>query len=293
MRIGLVDVDGHNFPNLVLMKISAYHKSNGDAVSWAGSLEHYDKVYTAKVFTFTRDDVQAYQCDEQIRGGTGYDLTSRLPNEIEEMFPDYGLYDIKNTAYGFLTRGCPRGCRFCIVGKKEGLQSRKVANLKDFWNGQKNVELLDPNLLACDQWEELLQQIIDSGANVNVNQGMDIRLMTSEKQQMINQSKIQTIHFAWDNYPDWPTYEKLKQFRPGFRLDDRHLKVYVLTNFNTTHAQDLDRVYRLREIGYDPYVMIYDKSNAPRQTRLLQRWVNNKYIFRACTTFEDYDHRIG
>ena len=293
MRIGLIDVDSHNFPNLALMKISAYHKSNGDVVSWAGSLEHYDKVYMAKVFTFTRDDVQAYQCDEQIRGGTGYDLTSVLPNEIEKQFPDYSLYNISDTAYGFLTRGCPRGCNFCIVGRKEGLDSKKVANLNNFWNGQKNIELLDPNLLACNQWEELLQQIIDSGVNVNVNQGMDIRLMTSEKQQMINQSKIQTIHFAWDNYRDWPTYEKLKQFRPGFRLDDRHLKVYVLTNFNTTHAQDLDRVYRLREIGYDPYIMIYDKSNAPRQTRLLQRWVNNKYIFRACATFEDYDHRIG
>lgn len=293
MRIGLIDVDGHNFPNLSLMKISAYHKNKGDVVTWAGSLEHYDKVYMAKVFTFSRDDIQAYQADEIIKGGTGYDISSSLPPEIEKQFPDYGLYNINNIAYGFLTRGCPRHCNFCIVGDKEGLKSYKVADLKDFWNGQKNIELLDPNLLACDQWEELLQQIIDSGANVNVNQGMDIRLMTEEKQQMINQSKIHTIHFAWDNYPDWPTYEKLKQFRPGFRLDDRHLKVYVLTNFNTTHAQDIDRVYRLREIGYDPYIMIYDKPHAPRKTRLLQRWVNNKIIFRACESFEDYDVKRG
>lgn len=98
MKIGLVDVDNHNWPNLALMKISAWHKSHGHSVQWAGSLEHYDIVYMAKVFTFTPDDIQSYQADKVVKGGTGYDLTSRLPKNIECAFPDYDLYGIKNMA---------------------------------------------------------------------------------------------------------------------------------------------------------------------------------------------------
>ena len=164
MKIGLVDVDGHRFPNLALMKISAWHKNYGDTVEWAGSLEHYDVVYMAKVFTFTPDDIQSYQADEIVKGGTGYDLTSKLPNEIESCYPDYNLYGIEDTAYGYLSRGCPRKCRFCIVAEKEGMQAHKVANLSRFWSGHKHIKLLDPNLLACPDWENLLGQLADSGA---------------------------------------------------------------------------------------------------------------------------------
>ena len=287
MKIGLVSVDDHNFPNLSLMKISAYHKARGDTVQWANSLERFDKVYMAKVFDFSRDDLQAYQTDELIQGGTGYNLTNKLPIEIETMFPDYSLYNIDNTAYGFLTRGCPRHCKFCIVGEKEGLQSRKVADLKDFWNGQKEIKLLDPNLLACSDWQELLQQLIDSKAWIDVTQGMDIRLMNAQKQQMLNQCKLKMIHFAWDNY-EFSTYKKLADYRQGFKLDGRHLRVYVLTNFNTTLEQDLERVYKLKELDYDPYIMIFDKLHAPKQIKQLQRWVNNKFIFRSCEKFEEY-----
>lgn len=189
MKIGLVDVDNHNWPNLALMKISAWHKGAGDTVEWAGSLEHYDKVYMAKVFTFTPDDIQSYQADEIVRGGTGYDLTSRLPEDIESCYPDYDLYGIRDTAYGYLTRGCPRKCPFCIVGQKEGAQAYKVADLSRFWQGQKHIKLLDPNLLACPDWESLLEQIADSGAWVDFTQGLDIRLMTDEK--------AAAMKFAW------------------------------------------------------------------------------------------------
>mgnify|MGYP000821325642 FL=1 len=169
MKIGLVDVDNHNWPNLALMKISAWHKSHGHSVQWAGSLEHYDIVYMAKVFTFTPDDIQSYQADKVVKGGTGYDLTSRLPKNIECAFPDYDLYGIKNMAYGYLTRGCPRKCPFCIVAKKEGKQAYKVADLSQFWRGQKHIKLLDPNLLAAPEWRDLLGQLADSGAWVDLS----------------------------------------------------------------------------------------------------------------------------
>ena len=287
MRIGLVDVDGHNFPNLALMKLSTYHKHLGDTVEWANSLEKFDKIYMAKVFTFTKDDIFAYQCEDIVRGGTGYDLTSKLSAEVEKMFPDYSLYDCENVAYGYLTRGCPRGCPFCIVAKKEGKKSYKVADLKDFWNGQKEIKLLDPNILACPDWEDLMQQLIDSKANVDFTQGLDIRLMTSEKAGLIRQCKVKMLHFAWDNPNDLLTLEKLKEYCDAFGLTQRKKSVYVLTNYNSSHEQDLWRVNVLRELGYTPYVMIYDKFNAPKITRLLQRYVNNRYIFWS-TTFKQY-----
>lgn len=295
MRIALIDVDGHNFPNLPLMKISAWHKKRGDSVEWYDPLfgGHFDRAYLSKVFTFTPDYQYQIHANEIIKGGTGYyypDGGQELPPEIEHTYPDYDLYGITDTAFGFLTRGCPRGCDFCIVGKKEGLQSHKVADLTEFWSGQKNIKLLDPNLLACKDWHELMQQLIDSNAWVDFTQGMDIRLMTAEKAAMINKMKIKMVHFAWDNY-EFKTYEKLKEYRAAFDLDMRRLRVYVLTNFNTTLEQDLERVYKLRELDYDPYVMVFEKEKAQRKVKQLQRWVNNKRIFRSggANKFENYN----
>lgn len=287
MKIGLIDVDGHNFPNLPLMKISAFHKSLGDDVEWFFPLNRYDKVYISKVFDFTPDYKICIQADEIIKGGTGYDLQNKLPDEIENIYPDYELYGIKNTAYGFLTRGCPRNCPFCIVGEKEGLKSVQVAELWNFWNGQKEIKLLDPNITAFKECDRLFQDLIDSKAWVDFTQGLDIRLMTDKKVTLLNQMKIKMLHFAWDNY-EFSTYDKLKRFRPLLKYDGRRLRVYVLTNYNTSIEQDLERIYKLRELDYDPYVMIYDKQNAPKKIRELQRWVNNKFIFRSCERFEDY-----
>lgn len=291
MQIGLIDVDSHNSPNLALMKISAYHKLKGDNVEMCFGLKKYDKVYMSKVFTFTKDYNEYIMADEIIKGGTGYNLTSKLPIEIENMFPDYSLYNIKDTAYGYLTRGCPRGCKFCIVKDKEGQQSIKVSDLKNFWNGQKNIEIMDPNLLACSDWENLLNQLINSNAYVNLNQGIDIRLMTKEKQKMLNQIKTKRLHFAWDNVNDINTFEMLKKYRKGFNLSDRQLLVYCLVNFNSTFEQDLDRVYKLRNNGYDPYIMIYDKFNAPKKIKQMARWVNNKILFRVIDDFKDYPQK--
>lgn len=287
MKIGLLDVDGHNFPNLALMKISAWHKKQGDETELFFPMKHYNKVYQSKVFTFTPDFNTCINADEVFQGGTGYDLKNKLPDEIEHQYPDYDLYNIKNTAYGFLTRGCPRHCNFCIVGDKEGLCSTKVADLKDFWHGQKEIKLLDPNLLACKDSIELLQELRYSRVWVDITQGFDIRLMTDKTANIINDIKLKMIHFAWDNY-EFKTYEKLKEFRPKLNFDGRRLRVYVLTNFNTTIGQDLERIYKLKELDYDPYVMVFEKWKAPWEIRRLQRWVNNKFIFRSCDTFEEY-----
>lgn len=292
-KIALIDVDGHNFPNLALMKISAYHKSKGDQVEFINLFEQYDIVYQTKVFTFTKDFEYIPRTDLLLKGGTGYDLENKLPAEIENIYPDYDLYKV-NEAYGFLTRGCPRNCQFCIVGKKEGCKSQKVADLKQFWNGQKEIKLLDPNLLASPDRLDLLQQLIDSKAYVDFTQGLDARMLTDEVIDKIKQLKIKMVHFAWDNVKDEKIIlERLTNFKKKTGLDKRKTAVYVLTNFNSTFEEDLYRIYKLRELDYDPYVMIYDKAHAPRQIRLLQRWVNNKIIFRSTEKFEEYDPRVG
>lgn len=202
--------------------------------------------------------------------------------------PDYSLYGITDTAYGFLTRGCPRHCAFCIVGDKEGLRSQKVADLSEFWNGQPNIELLDPNLLACKDRMELLDQLIDSRAMVNINQGFDIRLANAEVAEKLGRMRVKRIHFAWDN-PQQDLTEQFREFAKNYRRKAASNKmVYILVNFNSTMEENLHRIYTVRDLGYDPYVMVYDKPNAPEQIRHLQRWVNNKFVFRKCKTFEEY-----
>ena len=308
MRIGLIDVDGRNFPNLALMKISAYHKSQGDSVEWYSPFtERFDRVYMSKVFSFTPDYDLVINADKVVKGGTGYAITLNgggrevynphadvcLPEEIEHMRPDYALYNITDTAYGFLTRGCPRGCEFCIVGCKEGLKSRKVADLEEFWNGEKNIVLSDPNILACKDWKELLMQLVESNAKVDFNQGLDIRLMTPEKIELLNKIKIKEIHFAWDRYKDKELIlEKLKEFAELSTVKKKcsahNAIVYTITNFDTTFEQDLERIYTLREMGYWAYVMIYDKEHCNKKYKDLQRWVNNRAVFAQCEKFEDY-----
>ena len=300
-RIGLIDVDSHNFPNLPLMKLSAWHKRQGDIVEWYDPIKalcdgEYDRVYMSKVFTFTDDYDRPIYAKEIIKGGTGYyypDGGSPLPDEVEHIYPDYSLYGIKDTAYGFLTRGCPKGNlhKYCIVSQKEGYCSHKVADLTEFWSGQREIILLDPNITACKDCNELFRQLIDSKAWIDFSQGLDMQIMTEEKAELLKQMKIKRVHFALDNWNEFETaIPKFKMFKELTGWDKRKMGVYVLTNYDTTHEQDLERIYKLRELGYWPYVMIYEKEKTkPKDTvRRLQRWVNNRRIFEAVPDFKNY-----
>ena len=303
MRIGLIDVDSHNFPNLVLMKISTWCKQRGhevellhpaDVLNGYNLFYGYDKLIGACVFDWNKPIAERLSKMGVYMGGTGTDNKHTLPEKIEHCFPDYSLYGIKDKSFGFLTRGCPRHCPFCIVGDKEGLASRKVADLSEFWNGQKYIKLLDPNLLACAEHMNLLEQLANSGAKVDFTQGLDARKLTRANIGLINNIKIERVHFAWDNPRDKMIPAALRIFLNHTNIKEvKRRTVYVLTNYWSTPEEDLYRVYWLRDNGYDPYVMIYDKPKAPKITRYLQRWVNNKRIFRTVLKFEDYDHTIG
>jgi hypothetical protein len=292
IRIGLIDVDSHNFPNLCLMKLSAYHKAQGHQVCFWNPLFYFDVVYKSRVFTdtYSKDNITVRNAGQVIKGGTGYGPGPDLPDEIEHSYPDYSLYpQYSETAYGFLSRGCPRGCGFCIVGGKEGRKSRKVADLSEFWRGQREIKLMDANLLACPDHEKLLLQLAESRALVDFSQGLDIRLITRDNVALLNQVRTKTVHFAWDN-PDEDLTRYFRQFLEWTSIKNPRLRrVYLLTNYGSTHEQDLYRVETLRQMGFDPYVMIYEKPTAPPITRHLQRWVNNKRLFYAIPSFLDYE----
>lgn len=308
MNVGLIDVDGHNFPNIPLMKISAYHKQSGDHVEWYQPMfsGHMDRVYMSKVFSFSPDYEYFIDADEVIKGGSGYcielvdgkevyhaERDKPLPPEIEHIYPDYSLYpeQTKDTAFGFLTRGCPRGCGFCHVKDKEGRRSYKVADLSEFWRGQKKIVLCDPNILACPDHMDLLRQLADSKAKVNFNQGIDIRLINDRNMEMLKQIRLESIHFAFDRWQDKDIIEpKLRAFaeHTGYDRHKGSVMVYILTNFDTTLEQDLYRIQLCRELNFSPYPMIYDKEHADPVYRRLQRWCNN-FIFWSVPTFDEYN----
>ena len=303
MKIALVDVDSHNFPNLVLMKLSAWHKNRGDEVTLMSAetalkeenlIFKYDKIYGACVFSGQDEILQELEKRGVHLGGTGTRYREILPYEVEHIMPDYSLYGITDTAYGFLTRGCPRGCSFCVVGQKEGRKSYKVADVSEWWDGQENIKLIDPNLLACDEHLDLLRQLVETNSYIDITQGLDARLLTAKNIELINELKVKILHFAWDNPRDNSIKSALEKFRKSARIKDyRKLIVYVLCNYWSSREEDLYRIYWLRDNGFDPYIMVYDKINAPKEVRRMQRWVNNKRIFNVVKRFEDYDTRMG
>lgn len=302
MQIGLIDVDGHNFPNLALMRISAWHKAHGDNVEWWWSdLFHYDIVYMSKIFSdaYSPDVPEPMNADKVIKGGTGYAIHledgkevfdkskhQNLPPEMEKMFPDYSIYPQFDFAVSMTSRGCPRGCAFCHVASKEGRCSVKVANVSDFWNGQKHIEILDPNITACKEKRDLFRQYRETKATLNFNQGLDMRFINDDDIEDINRMRIVKMHFAWDNPKD-DLEGKFRYFAEHYKNKKKGM-VYCLTNFGSTMEENLYRIYTLAGLGYDPFVMIYNKSHASQEIKDLQRWCNNKFVFKKVKRFEDY-----
>lgn len=201
MKIGLLDVDHTGFPNIALGKISRYHKNKGDAVEWYNPLFEYDKVYLSKIFTFTPDYGYYINSREVERGGTGYDLHKTLPEAVDRLQPDYSIYpQVDNhTVYGFLTRGCPNRCKWCVVPIKEGA-IRPYMDVEEIAiEGRTNLVLMDNNILASDYGLGQIEKIIDRGYRVDFNQAMDARLVTEEIAKMLSRVKwLNQIRFGCD-----------------------------------------------------------------------------------------------
>lgn len=292
MRVGLIDVDGHNgFPNLALMRISAWHKTQGDSVVWWNGFEHYDRVYMSKVFTFSNDIDTVIDADEIIQGGTGYKNYGSLPKEIEAMQPDYSIYPHFKQAIGFLTRGCIRNCPWCIVPRKEG-HIRPAATWQEIKRpDSREIIFLDNNVLACDYG---LQQIEDMGGQpvwVDFNQGLDARLITPEVAQLL--SKLHWIRFvrlSCDTAAMLPVIEQATAYMTEAGIAPSRFWAYML-------VQDVEeaekRALALSKMGVTPFAQPYrdyDGGEPPEIQKHFARWVNCKQLFKSCT-WAEYDRK--
>lgn len=293
MKIGLIDVDGHHFPNLALMKLSAWHKSQGDTVDWYSGIERYDRVYMSKVFTFTPDDGRVIQADEVIKGGTGYNITSKLPLEIGSITnPDYSIYPIHKFSLQFFSRGCIRNCPFCLVRRKEGkIQQAFPMELNP---EGKHIEVLDNNFFANPQWREAVSFLNNTKQPVNLH-GVDVRIMDEEQADALNSMRLKgsSIHIAWDNPKDdiLPHLKAMVQ-----RVKRYKVSCYVLIGYWSTPEEDYYRVMKLAELGVDPFVQYYrdydNERNPTQYEKDFASWVNKKERFKSFD-FKDFSPRKG
>lgn len=292
MKIGLIDVDGHKgHPNLALMRLSAYHKAQGDSVDWWNGFEHYDRVYMSKVFTFTPDIDTVIDADEIIRGGTGYKDYGSLPPEIEAAYPDYSIYPNYKAAIGFLTRGCIRNCPWCIVPRKEG-HIRPAATWQEIKRpDSREIVFLDNNVLACDHG---LQQIEDMGGKpvwVDFNQGLDARLITSEVAQLLARLHwMRFLRLSCDTSAMLPVIERATRYLMEAGVAKYRFWAYALVqDVNEAHA----RVMALEQMGVQTFAQPYrdyDGGEPTQEQKDFARWVNNKAVFRSCS-WADYSRR--
>lgn len=292
MKIGLIDVDGHNYPNLALMKISTYHKSIGNTVEWVNYFEYYDKVYMSKVFTFSPDIHTVINADEINKGGTGYDIEKRLPFDIEICDPDYSIYPQYDFSIQFLSRGCIRKCPFCVVRKKEGFII-PVKPMKLNPNG-KRIEVLDNNFFANHEWKQAVEYLNSTNQKINLF-GVDVRIMNEEQAEALNSMKLSgsSIHIAWDN----PKDDIIPQVKAMLsRVKKYKIMCYVLIGYWSTPEQDYERVMKLSELGIDAFVQPfrdYENKRIPTQyEKDFAGWVNKKERFMSCD-FSNFSPRKG
>ena len=289
MNIGLIDVDGHGgFPNLALMRLAAYHKTQGDTVEWWTGFSHYDRVYMSKVFTFTPDFEYCFNADEIRTGGTGYRDYSSLPPEVEATAPDYSIYPIFKKAIGFLTRGCIRDCPWCIVPKKEG-QIRPAATWEEIKRpDSREILFLDNNVLASEYGIEQIDRMGREKVWVDFNQGLDARLITPEVAGMLARLHwIRFIRFSCDTSAMLPVIEQATAYMREAGFSPSRFWCYAL-------IQDVEEAHRrvkaLREMGVEPFAQPYRDFNGAEPTdeqKAFARWVNSKQAFRSCE-WEDF-----
>jgi len=319
MRIGLLDIDSHAkvkkwgatiYPNLALCKIAAYHRQRGDTMEWAMPLfEHYDIIYRSKIFNFTPDDDRTYDTDQEIRGGTGYDITSRLSEEIDDCQPDYSIYPSvpSDISYGFLTRGCPNKCRWCVVPRKEGA-IRPYWDIERVANGKKKLVLMDNNILAAgDYAHEQIDKAIHLGLRIDFNQALDARLVDEDFAKQLAQVKWlnhNCIRFGCDTHKQIEDCERAMEMIVGYGFTG-HFFLYTMLNDDFEECYNRLRYWWEKQQRYReqhladvfPYAQPYrdpddPKRPIPKWQKDMAQWVNKHQIFQK-TSFDDFEPRKG
>ena len=317
MRIGLIDIDGsvHKkkggavYPNLALCKLARYHRQQGDVVEWALPYEHYDIIYRSKIFNFSEEDTAYYDADKVVYGGTGYDINSRLPDDIDRLQPDYSIYPNipQDTAYGFLTRGCQNQCPWCVVPRKEGKIHPYMDVQQIAIEGRTNIVLMDNNILAAGDYAKMqMRKIIEHGYRIGFNQAMDARLMTEEFAELI--AGIKWIHGRVRFGCDTPA--QIKHCERAIGMIQRYGfkgEFFLYTMLNHDFDECYNRIHywweRNRECRANhlpniyPYAQPYrDPDNPhrkpPQWQKDMARWVNKRQVFQL-SDFGDYEPRKG
>ena len=322
MKVGLIDVDGHAkkkkwgatiYPNLALCKISAFHRNKGDTVEWYDGMfgGEYDKVYMAKVFTFSEDYTELIHSNSVLRGGTGYNVNSVLPNEIDECQPDYSIYKNipSDTSYGFLTRGCPNKCFWCVVPKKEGA-IRPYWDIEKVANGRNKIVLMDNNFLASGDYAlEQLDKIIANGYQIDLNQANDARLMTDEFAKKF--AKVRwlngRIRFGCDTTAQIEHCERAIEMINSYGFKGEYF-LYTMIGGRNDFNECFNRIdywhkklckQRKTKIGRPiyAYAQPYRDPNVshhviPMWQQDMARWCNKRMIFTTCE-FREYSPRKG
>lgn len=285
MRIAMHDADNTGFPSLPIMKLSAHHKSVGDDVCVFMPIErqNYDTIYSSKVFTFTGED--PYLPCSAIRGGTGYRSSTSLPDGIEHIMPDYSLYGI-DYSVGFLTRGCPRHCSWCIVPEKEG-GIRPHADIEEF-AAHRDVVLLDNNVLASDHGVAQIEKIARLGLRVDFNQGLDARLIDDGIARRLSAVKwLKPLRLACDHRGQIPAIRRAVELLRWHNTTPGRYFVYTLIQ----DIEDaLERIRFLKGMNLDPFAQPYippDGGSPTEIQRHLARWCNHKAEFKS-RTWEEY-----
>lgn len=300
MMIGIHDAEkdhfkGKVFPNYALMKISAWHKAQGDQVEWWNPLKRYDRVYSSKIFDFTSTD--PYLPEDAIRGGTGYrdiPIDQELPKEIDDMFPDYSIYPECDFAIGYLTRGCPNHCRWCVVPKKEG-DIRPYRTWGELVRSDTDkLVLMDNNILACEHGIEQLISLIGSRYQIDLNQGMDARLVDDEIADILSRLRwIRFIRFSCDRKSQIESIRNTIELLGKYGVRPYRIFIYLLVTKDIQDASD--RVEALK--GYKA-INLY--AQAERNERMgiipnkMQLEFQNRYIYGGSyrnETWEEYCKR--
>lgn len=294
MKIGLVDVDSRHFPNLALMRLSAWHKAQGDAVEWWNGFTHYDRVYLSKVFTFTPDHNTVIDADEIVTGGTGYKDYGTLPPEVEKMFPDYSIYPQYHHAIGFLTRGCCRACEWCVVPRKEG-PIRPAATWEQVKRpDSREMILMDNNVLACGHGLEQIGRMGREEVWVDFNQGLDARLVTPDTAALLAKLKwIRNVRLSCDTSAMVPVIQQATAYLREAGVAPSRFWSYVLVRDVEDAHQ---RVLALESMGIDVFAQPYrdyDGGEPTEEQKAFARWVNVKSVHYSCTweNYADVHHK--
>ena len=285
MNIGLLAVDS-TYPNIALMKISAYNKARGDKVEWYNPLCHYDKVYAAKVFSFTPDYRYYINADQVEKGGTGYDISKKLLEDIDRTYPDYSLYGIDKEAYGFLTRGCPNRCKWGV----------SIFFIEEVAGNRKHVILMDNNVLASEYGLQQIEKIISMGLRVDFNQGLDARLVTDDIARLLARVKwIKRIRFGCDTPGQIAEIERATKLIDKYGFKGEYFLYCILMDFK----ESFHRVNYWKSVSrrFVPHCQPFRDLNNPRQIipqwqKDMAHWADRKELYMSCE-FKDFTPRKG